>query len=327
MVIKRPRRALPRAFRQLRVLVIGCGDVGLRLLRSHAGKARFIGTARRPEQLDNIRAQGARPLPFNLDRAAPAAVEPPEDTLNATTGHLARLTGLANHIIYLAPPSPDSERDRRLQRVLAQLDRRQVASRLRMAYCSTSGVYGNAAGRLLTEATPINPQSTRAKRRADAERQLRKRLKAGASAPMSINILRAPGIYAQERLPLARLQKGTPALTREHDSYSSHIHADDLARSLWVAVLRGAAGRTFNACDGDQQLMGDYFDQVAAHFGLPRPRRLAPEVIKAEVTPMMWSFMRESRRLSNHRLRAELRVNLRYPNVAATLATMPPAGS
>ncbi|MFK7964110.1 MAG: NAD-dependent epimerase/dehydratase family protein [Burkholderiaceae bacterium] len=301
--------------------------MGLRLLRAQAGKARFVGTGRRQEQLDSIRAHGARPLRLDLDRAATAAGQPPEDTLTAATGHLARLTGLANHIIYLAPPSTDGERDHRLRRVLAQLDRRKVASRLRMAYCSTSGVYGDAAGRLLTESTPINPQSTRAKRRADAERQLRRRSKTSGSARMSINILRAPGIYAQERLPLTRLQKRTPALTREHDSYSSHIHADDLARSLWMAMLRGAAGRTFNASDGDQQLMGDYFDQVAEHFGLPRPRRLAPEAIKAEVTPMMWSFMRESRRLSNRRLRSELKVKLRYPNVAATLATMPRGGS
>jgi len=316
MVIKRPRRALPRAFRQLRVLVIGCGDVGLRLLSAQAGKARFIGTARRPEQLQSIRAHGARPLAIDLDQPA---------TVNMA--RQSRLVGLASHLIYLAPPSTSGEADTRLQRVLAQLDRRKGASRLKLAYCSTSGVYGDAGGSLLTESTPINPQSVRAKRRADAERQLRRLMKARRSTGISINVLRAPGIYAQDRLPLTRLQNGTPALAREHDSYSSHIHADDLARILWVAMLRGPAGRTYNACDGDQQLMGDYFDQVATHFGLPLPRRMPPDKIKAEVSPMMWSFMRESRRLSNQRLRAELRIRLQFPDVAATLATIPAAAT
>ena len=314
MVIKRPRRALPRAFRQLRVLVIGCGDVGLRLLRAQAGKARFIGTARRPEQFQSIRALGARPLAIDLDQTR--AVGKPRQS---------RLTGLASHLIYLAPPSTSTELDTRLQQVLAQLDRQKTARPLRLAYCSTTGVYGDAGGRLLTESTPINPQSVRAKRRADAERQLRRLMKTRRSAPTSINVLRAPGIYAQDRLPMARLQNGAPTLAREHDSYSSHIHADDLARILWVAMLKGPAGRTFNACDGDQQLMGDYFDQVASHFGLPLPRRMTPDKIKAEVSPMMWSFMRESRRLSNRRLRSELRFKLRFPDVAATLATIPVA--
>lgn len=315
---------MPRAFRQLRVLIIGCGDVGLRLLRAQAGKARFIGTARRPEQLASIRALGARPLKIDLDGPI-LPNKPGMGASGAQRARQSRLIGMANHLIYLAPPSTTSDKDTRLQWVLAQLDRRRVASRLKLSYCGTSGVYGDAGGKLLTEATPINPQSVRAKRRAHAESQLRRLMRGRRSASTCINVLRAPGIYAQDRLPLARLQNGTPALAREHDSYSSHIHADDLAKILWTAMLRGAAGRTFNACDGDQQLMGDYFDQVATHFGLALPKRMQPEDIKAEVSPMMWSFMRESRRLSNQRLRTELRVKLQFPNVAATLTTIPTA--
>lgn len=304
---QRLRRSLPRLFRQLRVLVIGCGDVGLRVLASHGNKVRLIGTARRPEQCQLIRAQGGRALTVDLDDARSRR----------------RLAGLAKRVIYLAPPDTAGKTDQRLRGVLAQLDRRAIAAPLHLAYCGTTGVYGDASGRLLTEASPINPQSVRGIRRADAERQLRQAVRATRSGPLIVSPLRAPGIYAQERLPLRRLHAGLPVLEAAFDSYSNHIHADDLARALWTAMLRGANSRVINACDGQQILMGDYFDNIAKHFDLPLPRRLSPEQARAEVTPIMWSFMRESRRLSNQRLRCELRVSLQYPTVAVTLAATP----
>ncbi len=303
---KRPQRALPRLFRQLRVLIIGCGDVGLRITRNHASACRIIGTVRSPEAARKVRQAGGKPLNADLD----------DPVVNN------RLAGLATRIIYLLPPDNQHDQDIRLRRVLASLDRRRVATSTRLAYCGTTGVYGNAAGKILSEASPINPYSTRARRRADAERQLRRAQARPATARLKVCRLRAPGIYAQDRLPASRLHKGLPALQRDQDSYSSHIHADDLGAALWTAVLRGANGRVYNACDGQQQLMGDYFDQVADHLNLPRPPRLSAQAIQREVSPMMWSFMRESRRLSNHRLLGELRLRLRYPTVAATLTAM-----
>jgi len=135
-------------------------------------------------------------------------------------------------------------------------------------------------------------------------------------------VLRVPGIYAHDRLPLDRLRKRLPALVAHDDVYSNHIQADDLARISIAALLRGAPGRVYNAVDDSALKMADYFDAVADATGLPRPPRLPRSALQAAVTPMMYSFMTESRRLSNCRIRRELGVRLWYPTVASALATL-----
>jgi nucleoside-diphosphate-sugar epimerase len=134
------------------------------------------------------------------------------------------------------------------------------------------------------------------------------------------SVLRVPGIYAHDRLPLERLRAGSPALAPDDDVFTNHIHADDLARIAIAALFRGRRGRTYNTVDDSHLKMGDYFDAVADAFELPRPPRLPREQLKAAVSPMMYSFMAESRRLRNDRMKRELRVRLAWPTVAATLA-------
>ncbi len=136
-------------------------------------------------------------------------------------------------------------------------------------------------------------------------------------------VLRAPGIYAHDRLPLARLRQGTPALAPADDVFTNHIHADDLARTCILALFRGRPGRVYNAVDRSQLMMGEYFDLVADRFGLPRPARLPREQLRAAVSPMMYSFMSESRRVDGRRSARELRLRLRWPTVADTLAALP----
>jgi nucleoside-diphosphate-sugar epimerase len=138
---------------------------------------------------------------------------------------------------------------------------------------------------------------------------------------VSISILRVPGIYALDRLPIERLQVGTPALLASEDAYSNHIHSEDLARLVCAAMYHGKPQRVINACDGGETKMGDYFDQVADAFELPRPKRLPASELQKMVSPMLWSFMRESRRVTNSRL-SELKTSLRYPSVAAFLETI-----
>ena len=132
---------------------------------------------------------------------------------------------------------------------------------------------------------------------------------------MHVTVLRVPGIYAAERLPIARLKSGTPALVPDDDAYTNHIHADDLVRIIVAALCRGRSGRAYNASDDSNMKMGDYFDLVADRFGLPHPPRIPWEMAQSVVPEKLLSFMRESRRLSNTRLKKELRVRLRYPSV------------
>jgi nucleoside-diphosphate-sugar epimerase len=230
---------------------------------------------------------------------------------------LWRLSGLAQTVIHLAPPQNQGNRDCRTRNLIRILSQAPDVVR-RLIYISTTGVYGDHQGAVVTETTPVHPQSERAQRRVDAERALR------FWAPthgVSLTILRVPGIYAADRLPLERLHSKTPALLPEEDAYSNHIQSDDLASLICAAVYHGKPQRVINVCDGGQTKMGDYFDEVADAFGLERPPRMPASEVQKMVSPMLWSFMRESRKVTNARL-PELKTPLRYPSVAHFLKTI-----
>jgi nucleoside-diphosphate-sugar epimerase len=185
-------------------------------------------------------------------------------------------------------------------------------------YVSTTGVYGNRHGDYVDETTTPLATSARSKRRLDAESVLRHW---AVHQGISLSILRVPGIYGPQRLPIERLQANTPALNSKEDAYSNHIHADDLARLVLGALFIGKPQRIVNACDSSEQKMGDYFDEVATALNLPKPKRLSREEVRSAVSPMLWSFMSESRRVRNTRL-PELKRPLLYPTVAHYLKTL-----
>jgi len=299
--------ALPSRFRRARVLIVGCGDVGLRAVRQLQGpRVRVLALTTSAERAPALRALGITPLLGNLDQPA----------------SLRRLAGLATRVMHLAPPPGQGEgradwwRDPRTLALARALRLRSLPDAL--VYASTSGVYGDCGGAWVTEARTVAPATPRAQRRVDAERALRHLGRAGVRT----SILRVPGIYAPDReggTPEARLRKGTPVLVAEDDVYTNHIHADDLARACVAALWRGAAQRVYHASDDSDMKMGDYFDLAADLYGLPRPPRLPRSTAQAELPLTLLSFMGESRRLDNTRLRRELRVRLRYPTVAQGL--------
>ena len=296
-----PLGALPGRFRRTRVLIVGCGDVGLRLARALLPRVRVFALTSSPHRLAELRALGITPLQGNLDQPA----------------SLARLAGLADRVVHLAPPveAPGAWwRDLRTQALLRGLRLRTPP--LALVYASTSGVYGDCGGERVSEARPVRPHTPRAQRRVDAERQVRF---LGRSAAVRASVLRIPGIYAPDRAggtPRPRLLKGTPVLRSEDDVYTNHVHADDLARALAAALWRGAAQRIYHASDDSELKMGDYFDLAADLYGLPRPPRVARSTAQDLLPLVLLSFMGESRRLDNARMKQELRLRLRYPTVA-----------
>ncbi|SDC26271.1 NAD-dependent epimerase/dehydratase family protein [Paraburkholderia lycopersici] len=339
-----------RTLRRARILIVGCGDVGLRCvarLRGRPDRARVFALTRRPERVEALRAGGAVPLRGDLDARA----------------SLVRLAGLASVVLHLAPPQKSGDDDMRTRRLIAALTarRRAVArpapagvssfarraasghaaalgppaivpertrrprgarrKRPTLVYASTTGVYGDCGGARIDETRVVQPANARAIRRVSAEQQLRRATARGA---LSATIARIPGIYAANRLPLARLEKRTPALVAPDDVYTSHIHADDLAAVLLRLATHGRPARTVHASDDSELKMGEYFDRVADAFGLPRAPRVSRAEAERELEPVLLSFMRESRRLANTRLKRELRVRLRYPDVDAFLRTLPP---
>lgn len=296
---------MPSRFRRSRVLVVGCGDVGLRFARGLPPRVRVLALTSTPARVPALRAQGITPLVGDLDDPST----------------LARLAGLADHVVHLAPPASGEAvrwwQDRRSQALLRALRLRTPPRSL--VYASTSGVYGDCGGARVSESRPVAPQTPRAQRRVDAERQVRF---FGRGTGARSSILRIPGIYAPDRpggTPRERLLKGTPVLRPEDDVYTNHIHADDLARAIAAALWRGRPQRVYNASDDSAMKMGDYFDLAAGLYGLPRPPRVARSAAQEQLPLMVLSFMGESRRLDNARLKNELRVRLRHPTVDSGL--------
>ncbi|WP_231970928.1 SDR family oxidoreductase [Polynucleobacter necessarius] len=286
--------SLMQSFGKPSILIIGCGDIGLRVAKQLSRSHRVFALTSQRNRFQELRKVGAIPILGNLDH--------PES--------LWRLSGLAQTVIHLAPPQNSGNRDCRTRNLIRILAQGPNAVR-RLIYISTTGVYGDHQGAKVSEVTPVNPQSERAKRRVDAECALR--LWAPAHG-VTLTILRVPGIYASDRLPIERLQAKTPALVHQEDAYSNHIHSDDLARLVCAAVYFAKPQRVINVCDGNETKMGDYFDEVADAFGLERPARLPSSELQKVVSPMLWFFMRESRRVTNTRIH-ELRMPLRYPSV------------
>ena len=281
---------------QPRLLILGCGDVGMRLLPLLRERFRVFAVTSQPQRRAELRAAGAVPIVADLDHA----------------DSLARLARLANVIVHLAPPQSSGEQDRRTRRLCAILP-----EGAQLVYVSTSGVYGDCGGAPIDETRTVKPRNPRAVRRVDAEQVLRRW---AVRTHARVSILRVPGIYAADRLPLERLKKGSPALLVEEDVYTNHIHADDLAQIIALALVRGLPGRVYHAVDDSDMKMGAYFDAVADAYRLARPPRLPRAQLENEVSPMLLSFMSESRRLSNRRIKHELGVRLRYPTVHGMLA-------
>ncbi|MDT8363947.1 MAG: SDR family oxidoreductase [Nitrosomonas sp.] len=290
-----------------KLLIAGCGDIAMRLSALLWERYHLIGLCRNTGSFDKLRAHGISPIAGDLDHPA----------------SLGKLSGLAHTVVHLAPPPKQGRRDTRTKHLLAALCSRSKTKAgilpQQFIYISTSGVYGDCGGNWVNESHAVNPRNERAWRRLDAEQQVRNW---GVRHSVRTSILRVPGIYADNRLPVKRLQQGLPALLSHEDSYTNHIHADDLARII-VAVLRyGKSGRIYHACDDSCLKMGDYFDLVADHFGLPRPRKITRQLAQTELSPEMLSFVQESRRLTNARIKQELQVQLCYPTVADCLATI-----
>ena len=288
----------PAALRRPTLLIVGCGDVGMRVLKLMRGPWRVLALTSSAARLEPLRAAGAVPLLGNLDDPAT----------------LGRLGALADAVLHLAPPPNQGATDPRTRHLLRALARGGRVRRL--VYGSTTGVYGDCGGAQFDETRAVNPATDRARRRVDAEAQVRW---FGRQTGARVTVLRIPGIYAADRVgghPRERLLRGTPVLAREDDVFTNHIHADDLARACVAALLRGLPQRVVHASDDTDLRMGDYFDLAANLCGLPKPPRITREEALTVLPPMLLSFMSESRRLSNTRLKQELKLKLRHPTVA-----------
>ena len=275
-----------------RLLIIGAGDVARRALPALVARYNTLAV---------VRSVGPAP-PIGV-RLAIGDLDRPET--------LAPLAGVADAVLHLAPPGESRDGDVRTRNLIAALSGARMLPR-RFVYISTSGVYGDCGGARVDESRPVNPRTARSARRVDAERALSEW---GESAGVKTTILRVPGIYAADRLPTERLVRGTPVLRDEDDVYTNHIHADDLAAICVRALDAGSPPGIYNAADDSELKMGEWFDLLADRCGLARPPRVSRAEAERVIPPPLLSFMSESRRLVNRRMKEALGIRLRYPTV------------
>ncbi len=290
-----------RRTRRPRLLIVGCGDVGLRVLRLLRGRWHVTTLTSSPERRAALRAAGAVPLSGDLDQPST----------------LARLAHVADAVLHLAPPPPHGTQDARTLALLRALARGGCVQRL--VYASTSGVYGDCGGAWVRETRALRPLTDRARRRVDAEASVRAFARA---FHVRATVLRVPGIYALDRAggdPRERVQRGMPALIAADDVFTNHIHADDLARACVAALLRGPTSRAIHVNDDSALPLGEYLDHVADASGLPRVPRITRAQAALRFSAAQMSFLGESRRLDNTRMKRELRIALRYPGVESAL--------
>lgn len=285
-----------------RLLIVGCGYLGRRVAAlEQAEGAHVTGVVRSAESARALEAAGIEARIADLD--AP-------ETLAALPLHGAR-------VYYLAPPPSSGATDPRIEALLAQADR-DAARPQRVVLLSTTGVYGDCHCEWVDERRAPRPQADRARRRLAAEQTLQAW---AARTGVAAVILRVPGIYGPGRLPVERLRKGSPVLQEDQAPFSNRIHVDDLARACLAAARRGRPGAVYNASDGHPTTMTDYFFQVADALGLARPPVLDREQARGELSAGMLSYLAESKRIDNRRLREELGVELQYPDLARGLAS------
>lgn len=284
------------------VLIVGCGDLGLRVAR-------------------RLRAQGRTVHALVRTEASVATLA--RDAIAATAVDLDRENWFADaaEVYWFAPPPTQGTIDPRLHRWLAGLRPRAR----RIVYVSTSGVYGDCSGRWIAEDEPLKPQTDRGRRRLDAEQALQEFAAATRSERV---ILRVPGIYGPGRMPIERLRKGLPVVedgaSDAERRWTNRIHVEDLAEAALAAMARGHDGAAYNTSDGNPTTMSDYFVRCARLLGLPEPPRVPLEQARAQLGPALMSFLEESKRLLNRRMLDELGVVLRYPDLAAGLPSCLP---
>lgn len=282
----------------MNIWIVGCGDIGRRVAslyqKDNIDARALVSSAASASQCQQLNLDT---LIYDLDADNPLDSQAFENA----------------QLFYFVPPPKTGVEDTRLQKFLSRVT--QLPKKI--VLISTTGVYGDSQGEWIDEDFTLNPVADRAKRRLSAENTLKNWAK---RYQKEFVILRVPGIYAKDRLPLQRLKKGLPVVNEAEAGWTNRIHADDLAKICKRAMEIKPASTVYNTTDGSPSTMTDYFNQIADFAGLPRPPQISMEQAVATLSKGMVSYLKESRRISNDRLIRELGIELEYPDLLSGLS-------
>jgi nucleoside-diphosphate-sugar epimerase len=262
-------------------LIVGTGYVGRRVLKEQHGNA------------------------FGLNRSSPGA-ELAATIFDLDTDAAMPVTLPGNYaVLYTVAPSAKTATDDRLEKLLQLL---QPLPR-RFVYISTTGVYGDHAGNLVTEESLLKPKSNRALLRIAAERALSAW---GDEHGVDVIILRVPGIYGPGRLGIERIRERMAVIQESDANPGNRIHVDDLAACCIAALAEEAPAGIYNVGDGDFRSPTWFTNEVARQSELTPPPTITWADAQKEFSEMRLSFLRESRRIDTRKMREVLGVIPRY---------------
>ncbi len=282
-----------------KILIIGCGDIGRRVASLHESQLiqGIVQSEASKLACEKVNIKISR---INLDKPYQFSNE--------------QFKGA--NIYYFAPPPSTGKTDPRLESFLQTIGDQAE----RIVLISTTGVYGDSRGEWIDENTPTNPKADRAHRRLSAEQSL---ITWANKHNKQFMILRVPGIYAEDRLPLARLKKGLAVVNENEAGWTNRIHADDLAQACKAAMeCKEHTNQIINVTDGNPSSMTDYFNQVADYAKLPRPPQISMKEAEATLSEGMASYLKESRRIKNNKMLNTLKITLKYPTLESALSVL-----
>lgn len=277
----------------MKLLIAGCGDVGAKVAKIAIERGMavtaFSRTGTRSAQL-----QGVISLTGTMDD--------PEN--------IPQLPTKGAYVIYLIPPPGGGVKDTRVGTFLQNIKEGDEPSGI--IYISTTSVYGDCGDELVDETRPVNPANHTARRRCDAEEQFRNWCSARRTP---LIILRVAGIYGPGRIPLQRIQNREPLLDAALSGYTNRIHSEDLAEICLKALERGEDGDIFNVSDNEISKMNDYFNQITDMLGVERLPQVGLDEARKVMSPLMFGYMTESRRIDSSKLLSKLGITLKYPTL------------
>ncbi len=275
------------------IAIIGCGNIGRAVAQLYQAQGTQIFATVQSNSSDaHCRALNLNCQRLNLDRDFSLSEMPPDTRL-----------------LYTIPPPRSGTEDSRIAAFLEKLSPQQIE---KFVLISTTGVYGDCQGEWVDEQAILKPRADRARRRADAEIRMKNW---AAQHNIAFIILRVPGIYSPARLPLKRLQAGTPVLRCDQAPWTNRIHADDLASICVAALNADIDNEIINVADDAPGSMTDYFNAVADYAGLPRPPQINLSDAQQSLSAGMLSYIAESRRVDNKKMKRLLNIQLRYPSL------------
>jgi nucleoside-diphosphate-sugar epimerase len=294
----------------MRVLIVGCGYVGVPLGTELAGLGHQVFGLRRSALADaELRAAGISPLHADITRPETLANLPRDFDWVVNCAASGGGTADDYRRVYL-------EGTRNLLAWLASAPPRKFV------YTSSTGVYGQNDGSLVTEASPAEPPGETGRVLVETEQVLRE---AAHARDLPAVILRVAGIYGPGRgFYFRNLVRGEARIEGEGRRFVNMIHRDDVVRAIIAALERGQPGEIYNACDDEPATQRDVFAWLAQQLNLPLP----PSVPEDPDAPRKRGVT--NKRISNQRLRAELGCVLKYPTFregyAAEMARLAGAG-